>query len=368
MRVTFTNFPREYKNLKKELKKKFDKIGSKGQYVLGSELKIFEKNIEKFLKVKHVIGVGNWTEGTIMVLKALGYKKGDEIITVSNSFIATCGAIAYAGMIPRLIDVNDNLNINVNKIQKKITKKTKAIMPVHLSGIPANLTKIKNICKKNNLDLIEDAAHAFGTKYKNKFLGTIGDVGVFSLHPRKSFHILGDGGLVVTNNTKLYNKILLMRNHGLKSRDESIIWGTNSRLDNLQAGFGNVMLKKISYWNRKQLQIAKIYSKKLNKVVKVPIFDSKISNPSFHQYIIRTKFRDSLKKFLKSNNIDTAIHYPIPIHKQRAYMKQFGKIKLPLTEKYSEEILSLPINPFMKKNEINYVIKKIYEFFKKKIR
>ena len=366
MRVTFTNFPREYKNLKKELKKKFDKIGSKGQYVLGSELKIFEKNIEKFLKVKHVIGVGNWTEGTIMVLKALGYKRGDEIITVSNSFIATCGAIAYAGMIPRLIDVSDNLNINVNKIQKKITKKTKAIMPVHLSGIPANLTKIKNICKKNNLDLIEDAAHAFGTKYKNKFLGTIGDVGVFSLHPRKSFHILGDGGLVVTNNTKLYNKILLMRNHGLKSRDESIIWGTNSRLDNLQAGFGNVMLKKISYWNRKQLQIAKIYSKKLNKVVKVPIFDSKISNPSFHQYIIRTKFRDSLKKFLKANNIDTAIHYPIPIHKQKAYKKQFGKLKLSSTEKYSKEILSLPINPFMKKNEINYVIKKINEFFKKK--
>ena len=366
MRVTFTNLPKEYNNLKKELRKKFDKIGSTGQYVLGSELKLFEKNIEKFLKVKHVIGVGNWTEGTIMVLKALGYKSGDEIITVSNSFIATCGAIAYAGMIPKLIDVSDDLNINVNQIQKKITKTTKAIMPVHLSGIPANLSKIKNICKKNNLDLIEDAAHAFGTKYKNKFLGTIGDVGVFSLHPRKSFHILGDGGLVVTNNTRLYKKILLMRNHGLKSRDESIVWGTNSRLDNLQAGFGNVMLKKISYWNRKQLQIAKIYSKKLNKVVKVPIFDSKISNPSFHQYIIRTKFRDSLKKFLKENNIDTAIHYPIPIHKQKAYKKKFGKLKLPLTEKYSKEILSLPINPFMKKNEINYVIKKIYEFFKEK--
>ena len=364
MRVTFTNFPKEYKILQKELKKKFDKIGSTGQYVLGSELQLFEKNIEKFLKVKHVIGVGNWTEGTIMVLKALGYKSRDEIITVSNSFIATCGAIAYAGMTPKLIDVSENLNINVNHIQSKITKKTKAVMPVHLSGIPANLKKIKSICKKNNIDLIEDAAHAFGTKYRNKFLGTIGDVGVFSLHPRKSFHILGDGGLIVTNNTKLYKKILLMRNHGLKTRDESIIWGTNSRLDNLQAGFGNVMLKKISYWNKKQLEIAKIYSKKLNKFVKVPIYNSKISNPSFHQYIIRTNFRDSLKKFLKENHIDTAIHYPIPIHKQKAYEKQFGKIRLPLTEKYSKEILSLPINPFMNKNEINYVIKKIHEFFK----
>ena len=151
MRVTFTNFPKEYKILQKELKKKFDKIGSTGQYVLGSELQLFEKNIEKFLKVKHVIGVGNWTEGTIMVLKALGYKSRDEIITVSNSFIATCGAIAYAGMTPKLIDVSENLNINVNHIQSKITKKTKAVMPVHLSGIPANLKKIKSICKKNNI-------------------------------------------------------------------------------------------------------------------------------------------------------------------------------------------------------------------------
>ncbi len=237
MRVNFTNFPREFKILKKELNQKFNKISSEGQYILGKELKTFEKNVKKYLKVKHVLGVGNWTEGTIMVLKALGYKPNDEIITVSNSFIATCGAIAYAGMTPKLVDVGDDLNIDYKKIEKIINKKTKAIMPVHLSGIPSDLQKIKKICQKNKIYLIEDAAHAFGTKYKNKFIGTIGDVGIFSLHPRKSFHILGDGGLIVTNNTKLYKKILLMRNHGLKNRNESLIWGTNSRLDNLQAGF-----------------------------------------------------------------------------------------------------------------------------------
>ena len=363
MIVKFTNFPKEFKILKKELIQKFNKIGSNGHYVLGEELKNFETNVKKFLKVKHVLGVGNWTEGTIMVLKALGFNKGDEIITVSNSFIATCGAIAYAGLVPKLVDVGDDLNIDVKKIEKQITKKTKAIMPVHLSGIPSDLDQLNKICKKKGLHLIEDAAHAFGTKYKNNFIGTIGDVGIFSLHPRKSFHVLGDGGLIITNNTKLYKKILLLRNHGLKNREESLIWGTNSRLDNLQAGFGNIMLKKISSWNKKQLNIAKKYSKNLSKKLKTPIFNLTISNPTFHQYIVRTKLRDELKKFLNKNKIDTAIHYPIPIHKQIAFKKKFGNIRLPLTEKFSKEILSLPINPFMTDNEVNFVIKKVNEFF-----
>lgn len=366
MKIPFTNFPKEFKFLKRDLKKKFEEIGSKGEYILGKELHLFEKNIEKFLKTKHVIGVGNWTEGTIMTLKALGYRNGDEIITVSNSFIATCGAIAYAGLVPKLIDVEDDLNIDVDLIQKNISKKTKAIMPVHLSGIPSNLEKIKKICKKNKIDLIEDAAHAFGTKYKNKFLGTLGEVGIFSLHPRKSFHILGDGGLIVTNNTKLYKKILLMRNHGLKNRNESIIWGTNSRLDNLQAGFGNIMIKNISSWNRRQLFIAKTYTKYLKKILKTPVYDPKISDPTFHQYIIRTKLRNDLQKFLKKYNIETAIHYPIPIHKQKAFIKNYGKISLPMTEKFSKEILSLPINPYMTDIEVMYIIKKVQNFFKNK--
>ena len=365
MRVSFTNFPKEFKILKKELNYKFNKIGSQGQYVLGKELKIFEDNVKKYLKVKHVLGVGNWTEGTVMVLKALGYNQNDEVITVSNSFIATCGAIAYAGMKPRLADIGEDLNINCKKIEKLINKKTKAIMPVHLSGIPADLEILKKICKNNKIHLIEDAAHAFGTKYKNKFIGTIGDVGIFSLHPRKSFHILGDGGLIVTNNTKLYKKILLMRNHGLKNREESLIWGTNSRLDNLQAGFGNIMLKKINSWNKKQLNVANYYTKHLKDILKTPIYNLKKSNPSFHQYIIRTKNRNELQKYLKKNGVDTAIHYPIPIHKQIAFKKQFGSITLPLTEKYSKEILSLPINSQITKSEVNFVIKKIKNFFNK---
>ena len=363
MKIKFTHFSKEFKILKKDLLKKFNYLGNKGEYILGDELFKFEKKIEKFLKVKHVIGVGNWTEGTIMLLKALNYKTNDEIITVSNSFVATCGAIVYSGQKPVLVDIENDLNINPKLIEKKITKRTRAIMPVHLSGIPANLNLIKNICKKYKLDLIEDAAHAFGTKYYNQSLGTIGRVGVFSLHPRKSFHVLGDGGLIVTNDTKLYNKLILLRNHGLKNRNESVIWGTNSRLDNLQAGFGNIMLKKINKWNKIQLNFAIHYNNSLRDVVETPVCNLKISNPSFHQYIIKTKFRNALQEYLKKNGIDTAIHYPLPIHRQKAFKNQFGKVKLPKTDYYSKRILSLPINPHLKKIEIDFVIKKIKAFY-----
>lgn len=363
MKINFTNFSQEFKLLKKELIKKFVHLGNKGEYVLGNELYQFEKNIENYLNVKHVVGVGNWTEGMIMLLKALNFKKGDEIITVSNSFIATCGAIVMSGCKPILVDIKNDLNIDPALIEKKISKKTKAIMPVHLSGIPANLKALKKICKKHKLILLEDAAHAFGIKYYNQYLGTIGKVGVFSLHPRKSFHVFGDGGLIVTNDTKLYKKIMLMRNHGLKNRNESLIWGTNSRLDNLQAGFGNIMLKKIDKWNKIQLNIAKHYSRNLKNLVEIPEYDLNISNPSFHQYIIKVKYRNKLKNYLKKNGIDTAIHYPIPIHRQKAFKKQYGTIKLPKTEFYSNKILSLPINPYLKKREVDFIIKKIKQFY-----
>tara|TARA_B100001057_G_scaffold494014_1_gene589690 strand:- start:9381 stop:10481 length:1101 start_codon:yes stop_codon:yes gene_type:complete len=366
VRVKFTKFPEEFRKLEKDFIKSFKRIGRKGEYILGKELLNFEKKIQKFLNVKYVLGVGNWTEGAVMVFKALELKDNKEIITVSNSFIATCGAISYAGLKPILVDISDDLNIDVNNITKKINKNTRAIMPVHLSGIPANMDKIRKICLEKNLLLIEDAAHAFGTKYKDKYLGTMGDVGIFSLHPRKNFHVLGDGGLIVTNNSKLYKKIKLIRNHGLINRDNSMIWGTNSRLDNIQAGFGNVMLKRIKVWNKKQLIIAKKYISSLKSYVEVPKYNDQISNPTFHQFIIKTQKRDQLKNYLKSFNIDTAIHYPVPIHLQDVFLKSYGKVKLPKTEKYSKRILSLPINPHMSNLEVNYVIDKVIKFFKKK--
>jgi dTDP-4-amino-4,6-dideoxygalactose transaminase len=321
--------------------------------------------VKKILGANYVLGVGNWTEGMVMLCRALNFTNNDEIITVSNSFIATCGAISYAGCKPVLVDVDETLNMDANLLEKKITKNTKAIMPVHLSGIPAEIDQIKKICKKYNLIFIEDAAHAFGGKYKNKYLGTFGDVGIFSLHPRKNLHVFGDGGIIVTKNKKLYKKLLLLRNHGLRDRNESIIWGTNSRLDNMQASFGNVMLNKINKWNKKFFKTANYYSKNLKHLVQIPIYDNQISSPTFHQYIIRTNKRDSLKKFLNKKGIETAIHYPKPIHKQKAYINDFGNIKLRYTEKYAKQILSLPIHAFLNDQQIRYVVNNIKLFFNK---
>ena len=363
MKVKFTDLSGEFIQLKKALTKIFIRVGKTGQYVLGNELEKFEKNVKKFLKVKYVIGVGNWTEGMGLVCKALDLKKNDEIITVSNSFVATCGALAYNNVKPVLVDVNEDLNINPAKVIKKITRKTKAIMPVHLSGIPSSIFQLKKICKNKKLLLIEDAAHAFGSKLNNKFLGTIGDIGIFSLHPRKNFHVFGDGGIIVTNNKRIYTKLKLLRNHGLLNRDEAIIWGTNSRLDNMQAAFGNLMLKKINILNQKHINISKYYSKNLKKYVQTPIYNLKASNPTFHQYIIRTKHRNKLMKYLKKSGVETAIHYPNPIHKQQAYIKTFGRISLPMTEKYSKQILSLPMHHSLKKKQIQHVVKCIASFF-----
>ncbi len=365
MKINFTDFKKEFVYLEKDLIKSFRQIGKKGSYIMGKELEIFEKNVKKYLGAKYVLGVGNWTEGMTMVCKALNFRENDEIITVSNSFIATCGAISYAGCKPVLIDVDQTLNMDTHILEKKITKRTRAIMPVHLSGIPADISKISKICKKYKLIFIEDAAHAFGGRYNKKCLGTFGDVGIFSLHPRKNFHVFGDGGIIVTKNKKLFKKLSLLRNHGLINRNESVIWGTNSRLDNIQANFGNIMIKNIEKWNNKFLEIAEYYSKTLKNFVKIPIYNHKTSKPTFHQYIIRTPKRNSLRKFLLKKGIETAIHYPKPIHKQRAFIKEYGDLKLKFTEKYSKQILSLPIHPYLSKKEINYVVRNIKLFFKK---
>ena len=365
MKVKFTDFKNEFLSLEKDLINSFKKVGRSGSYILGDQLKIFENKVKKFLGAKYVLGVGNWTEGMVMVCKALNLKKNDEIITVSNSFIATCGAISYAGCKPVLVDIDKTLNMNVDILEKRITKNTKAIMPVHLSGIPAEIDTIKKICKKNNLIFIEDAAHAFGAKYKNKYLGTFGDIGIFSLHPRKNLHVLGDGGIIVTKSKKLFKKLKLLRNHGLKNRNDSVIWGSNSRLDNMQASFGNIMINKINKWNKKFLYTANFYSRNLNHLVQIPIYDNQISVPTFHQYIIRTNKRDRLKKFLNEKGIETAIHYPKPIHKQKAYTNQYGTVKLIHTEKYAKQILSLPIHAYLSDQQIKYVVNNIKLFFKK---
>lgn len=333
---------------------------NEGNYVIK-----LQNQIKKILNVKYCIALPSCTSALYLAVKILNIKKNQEILIPNITFAATANAAFMAGVKIKFVDVNpETLNIDLTDLRKKINKNTKAIMPVHLSGIPSNLDKIKKICKKRNLIFIEDAAHAFGGKYKNKQLGTIGDIGIFSLHPRKNFHVFGDGGLIVTNNKKFYEKLKLIRNHGLKNRNEASIWGTNSRLDNLQASFGNFFLKKINKINSNYLKIANYYNKHLKGIVITPKYDSKKSSPTFHQYIIRVKSRNQLRKYLFRKGIETAIHYPIPIHKQKAFLDTYGKVKLKKTELFSKQILSLPINNFITKKQQDYIIKSIKYFYK----
>ncbi len=363
IKVKFVNLGLQFQNLKEEIISKFEELSSKGAYVLTDELKIFEENFASFCGTKYAIGVGNCTDALFLSLKALGIGEGDEVITVPNSFIATAGAINVVGAKPVFVDVKEDYNIDPEKIEQAITTKTKAIIPVHLTGRVADMDKIMIIAKKHGLFVIEDAAQAVGAEYKNKKAGSFGDTGCFSLHPLKNLHVQGDGGIITTNDKELYEKILKLRNHGLKNRDECEMWGFNSRLDSIQASIGNIKLKHIDKWNNRHRDIANKYRENLKNLVMVPS-DKDFENPVYHNFIIQFNKRDELQAYLLNNGIDTKIHYPIPIHLQEA-AKNLGHKEgdFPIAEKQCKTILSLPIYPELTDDEIELIISTFKSYF-----
>ena len=242
MKVPFVALNKQFSSLENSLLSKFKKIGKSGQYIMGNELKSFEK-IFILCKTSYSIGVGNGSDAIVFALKACGINYLDEVIIPANSFIATAWAVAACNALPVFVDINDDLNINPELIENKITKKTKAIIPVHYTGKIANMDLINKIAKKNNLFVIEDAAQSIGAMYKNKMAGSLGHFGCFSFHPLKNLGLYGDGGAVTVQNKKNFKIINMLRNHGLVNRDLCLIWGYNSRLDEIQAGFANIKLK-----------------------------------------------------------------------------------------------------------------------------
>ena len=366
IKVKFVDLGAQYKILKDEIIKKFDEISSKGAYILTDELKKFEKNFADYCKVKYAIGVGNGTDALFLSLRALGIRQGDEVITAPNSFIATAGAIVAAGAKPVFVDVKDDYNINPDLIKQAITPKTKAIIPVHLTGRPADMDTILIIARKHGLYVIEDAAQAIGARYKGKRVGSLGSTGCFSLHPLKNLHVHGDGGIITTNNKELYEKLLKLRNHGLKNRDECDFWGYNSRLDSIQAAIGNIKLEYLGDWNKRHREIAVMYRKNLSGVVTVPV-DKEFEEPVYHNFIIQGDKRDELQKYLLERGIETKIHYPIPIHLQEAASSLGYKERdFLVCEAQAKRILSLPIYPELTDGQVNMVIKAIKSFYSNK--
>ncbi len=363
MKVPFTSLGKRYSYYKKNIMNNFHKISSKGDFILDKNVEIFEKKISRICQSKYVVSVNSGFDALFLSLKCLGITKGDEVITVSNSYIATASSIVAVGAKPVFVDVGEDYNINSDLIEKKINPRTKAIMPVHLTGNPCDMAKICNLAKKYKLKIIEDSAQAIGASFGNKKVGTFGEFGCFSLHPVKNFHVFGDGGIILTQKKEYYKILKLLRNHGHKNRDEISLWGYNSRLDSIQAGIALAMIKDFSKWNKKINSIANFYKKNIVS----PVIHQKIHKKAksvFHNYIIQVPKRDKLKIFLLKNGIDTRIHYPIPIHKQAMFKLGKNKFNLDNTEKQSKNIISLPIYPEIKIEQAKYISKKINEFYK----
>ena len=347
--------------------KKIELVVKKGDYTLGNEVNKFEKNIRKITGAKYAISVGNGTDALYLGLKALNIGRNDEVITTPFTFIATVGSIVTAGAKPVFVDVKDDYNIDELKIEKAITKKTKAIMPVHWSGRPCEMQKILNIAKKYNLKIIQDSCHAIQSKYYNKNIIEFGDACTFSMHPLKNLNVWGDGGFIVTNKKKLAERLFLIRNHGLISRNYCKEFAYNSRLDTIQAAIANYKIKyKLNNITKKRIENAKYFDKLLcnNENIQT-IKRLKHLKEVFHLYQINVKKRNQLMNFLLQNNVDAKVHYPIPIHLQPA--AKFLKHKsgdFPVAEKLAKTTLSLPVHEFIRKKDVFKMAELINSFYR----
>jgi dTDP-4-amino-4,6-dideoxygalactose transaminase len=364
MKVPYIDLAIQHKNIKIELMEAVSNILETGQFILGDEVKKFEKKIAELCGTEYAISVANGTDALFLTMKALGIGKGDEVITAPNSFLASASSIVIAGATPVFADVRDDFNLDPEKVKNAITSKTKAIIAVHLTGRPAPLAELSDIAKQYNIHLIEDAAQAICAEYKGRRVGSFGIAGCFSLHPLKNLSACGDGGVITTNNLELFNYLLKARNHGLKNRDECAFWSYNSRLDNLQAAILNVKIKEIDNWTKRRREIANIYQQKLKTLDNIIIpFDKKFEKAVYHTFIIQIPKRDLLQKYLAEKGIDTKIHYPVAIHLQEA-AKYLGYKKgdFPVAEKQTNTILSLPIFPELKNEQVDYVADSIINF------
>jgi dTDP-4-amino-4,6-dideoxygalactose transaminase len=364
MRVKMLDLTREYVKYREEYIDAINKIFDKGNFILGEEVSLLEKNVAEYIGVKYGVGVANGTDALLLSLKAAGIKEEDEIITTPFTFFATVETILQLKAIPVFVDIyNDDFTIDVSQIEKKITKKTKAILPVHIFGHPADMEEIEKIAKKYGLIIIEDCAQAIGSKINEKKCGSFGLTGTISFFPTKNIGCAGDGGLVVTDSEDVYKKIKSLRVHGSSEKYIHEEIGYNSRLDTLQASLLLLKMKRIEEINSRRREIAKHYNLKLHEKVKKP-FEKKSCYHIYHQYSILVEKRDILKDYLKENGIDTTVYYPLPLHKQKAVLSLIKKeYSLPVAEDVSKKILSLPIYPELEDIEVEYVIEKINHFY-----
>jgi dTDP-4-amino-4,6-dideoxygalactose transaminase len=354
--IKFLDLAKINSAFEKDFLKVTKRVIKSGWYILGDQLKSFEQSFADYCGTKYCLGVANGLDALVLILRALEIKNEDEVIVPAHTYIASVLAISAVGAKPVFVEPDiETFNINPELIEQKITKRTKAIMVVHLYGQVCEMNKIQKIAKKHNLKIIEDCAQAHGAMYKGKRVGNLGVAGGFSFYPGKNLGAIGDGGAITTNDETLYNKIKAKRNYGSHVKYENIYRGINSRLNELQSSFLSIKLNTLDEDNNNRRKVAKFYLENINnsKIV-LPKVDN-FAGHVFHLFVVKTKERDALKKYLFENGIETIIHYPIPPHKQNCY-SELKHICLPITEEMSNEVLSIPISQVMNEDEVRKVV------------
>ena len=360
--ISFLDVGALNKTVEKQMEEAFKRVLDNGNYILGLELESFEKDFAGYNHVNYCIGVASGLDALSILLKCYGIGEGDEVIVPSHTFIATWLAVTKIGAMPVPVEPDiETFNINPNLIASAITTKTKAIIPVHLYGRPADLDLINKTAKEKNLLVIADAAQTHGSKNKNNSPETLVHGSATSFYPGKNLGALGDGGAILTNNENIAIKAKELRNYGSAIKYSHNIIGENSRLDEIQAAFLTAKLKLLDHWNEERNRVAKRYLKNINnKNIKTPSFPED-SYSAWHLFVIMTANRDGLRNYLHENGIVTGIHYPIPPHKQKCY-SEFNKMSFPIAEKISNQALSLPMSPLLSDQEVDYISEKINSF------
>ena len=391
MNIPLIDLKAQYKSIAEDLDRVTKEVLSSASYIMGKNVTEFEKEFAEYIGVKHAISVGNGTDALVIALKSLGIGSGDEVITAAFTYFASAEAISAVGATPVFVDVEkETFNIDPTKIEERITKKTKAIIPVHIFGQSARMDEINKIAKKYNLKTVEDAAQAVGSKYKGKMIGDLGDVACFSFFPTKNLSCAGDGGMIVTNDDNIAIVARALRTHGsgengqkafnfLNNIKEEVevsnegddtvynplkyynyLIGFNSRLDAIQAAILRVKLPHLDKWNKRRREIAKIYDEKLkNSNVVTPIVD-KENETIYHQYVLQCENREAMLNKLKEKGVATGVYYPVPLHLQKVY-KDLGYKEgdMPVAEYLSHRTFAIPVYPELTEQEINYIVESI---------
>lgn len=367
IRIPFLDMKSPYAELKGEMDEAYLRVMESGWYILGKEVEAFEQEFAAYCGAKHCIGVGNGLEALHLILRAYDIGEGDEVIVPSNTYIATWLAVSYAGAKPIPVEPDPyTYNLDPARVEKAITSKTRAILPVHLYGQPVDIDPLITVARNNNLIVVEDSAQAQGANYDGKMCGALGDASGFSFYPGKNLGALGDAGAVITNDNRLAEKVRLLRNYGSEVKYYNKMKGYNSRLDELQAAFLRVKLRHLEEWNKRRREIAEFYLETLANVPDILLPQVyKQSRPIWHIFPIRTNNRHNLQEFLNTRGIGTLIHYPVPPHLSEAYKDlNYKKGDFPIAEMLADTELSIPIGPHLNMQEAEYIVETIREFNK----